>query len=103
GDTVAWAVTQYRSGRIRHGYIEQIPEKGGVIIRYNTDCTTGRTTARYGRELIKVLDPLNGQVTITKSRLNSLEEDADLLSALQAHGVDNWNGYSEALEEVGLG
>lgn len=35
-------------------------------------------------------------VTITKKEYNSLLEDAAFLSALQAMGVDNWQGYDEA-------
>lgn len=34
------------------------------------------------------------------AQLKSLEEDSKLLAALQACGVDNWEGYSEALRMV---
>lgn len=32
-----------------------------------------------------------------KDYLEELENDRDLLYALQAAGVDNWNGYEEAI------
>lgn len=32
-----------------------------------------------------------------KYYLDELEQDRDLLFAIQAAGVDNWNGYEEAL------
>ncbi|WP_456300276.1 hypothetical protein [Saccharopolyspora indica] len=36
-------------------------------------------------------------MTITAKRLRDLEEAYEELAALEAHGVDNWSGYSEAL------
>jgi hypothetical protein len=35
-------------------------------------------------------------VTITKRRYEQFKEDARVLSALRAAGVDNWEGYSAA-------
>lgn len=35
-------------------------------------------------------------VTIPLSEYLSLKEDSDFLAALEAAGVDNWEGYSEA-------
>lgn len=37
-------------------------------------------------------------VTISLSEYNELIEDQELLQALQAAGVDNWDGYDLALE-----
>lgn len=39
-------------------------------------------------------------VTIFKEEYDSLEADSKLLTALQGAGVDNWDGYSEALKMV---
>lgn len=36
-------------------------------------------------------------VEITQSRLDALERDSKFLSALEAMGVDNWEGYSDAV------
>jgi hypothetical protein len=33
-----------------------------------------------------------------KEKIEGLEEDAEFLSCLEACGVDNWSGYSEAVE-----
>lgn len=32
--------------------------------------------------------------------IDSLNDDADMLNALQNAGVDNWSGYDYAMEEV---
>ena len=37
-------------------------------------------------------------VTITEKEYNELCEDSQFLCALQAAGVDNWDGYSDAQE-----
>jgi hypothetical protein len=38
-------------------------------------------------------------VTITKAEYESLKEEAEKLSKLEAWGVDNWSGYGEALAQ----
>ena len=38
------------------------------------------------------------EMTKIEKYLNELEEDRDLLYALQAAGVDNWCGYEEAMK-----
>lgn len=43
----------------------------------------------------KILEP-DDLVTVTKERLAELESMEDFLSALEAAGVDNWEGYGEA-------
>lgn len=35
-------------------------------------------------------------VTISRKEYDQLQKDADMLNALEACGVDNWEGYSEA-------
>ena len=37
-------------------------------------------------------------VTITKKEYESLLKDAEFLEALRSAGVDNWEGYSHALD-----
>lgn len=41
-------------------------------------------------------------VTISESRLKYLESRDEILSALEVGGVDNWEWYSESLQEAGL-
>ena len=38
------------------------------------------------------------QVTISAELYEELKEDSKLLRALQAAGVDNWDGYDHALD-----
>ena len=38
------------------------------------------------------------KVTISKAEYERLLEDSDFLSCLEACGVDNWVGYSDAWE-----
>lgn len=37
-------------------------------------------------------------VTITKKEYDNLQEAAEMLSCLEACGVDNWDGYGDAQE-----
>lgn len=39
-----------------------------------------------------------GEMEEFENYLNELEEDRDLLYALQTAGVDNWCGYEEAMK-----
>ena len=43
-------------------------------------------------------DSLPETVTIKKSTYNKLVSDSEFLSALHACGVDNWEGYDNAVE-----
>lgn len=38
-------------------------------------------------------------VTIPKSEYSKLKSSEVKLEFLEAHGVDNWNGYEDAIEE----
>ena len=42
------------------------------------------------------------KVTISAVRLKYLESRDEILRALEAGGVDNWEWYSESLQEAGL-
>ena len=50
--------------------------------------------SKYG-----VVNNLNGTVTINEDYFDELLNDASFLSILESHGVDNWEGYSEAQAE----
>lgn len=39
----------------------------------------------------------DAKVTITVREYNSLVEDSETLARLEAYGVDNWEGYGDAL------
>jgi len=41
-------------------------------------------------------------VTITKDEYNELVHAEEVLDALYAAGVDNWDGYEEAMNNVGI-
>ena len=43
---------------------------------------------------------LAAEVRRLNARVAELEEDGNLLSALQAAGVDNWEGYDDAIEHL---
>ncbi len=40
------------------------------------------------------------EVTIQQEEYDSLLEDSEFLQALQAAGVDNWEGYEFACEDI---
>ena len=45
-------------------------------------------------------DQSDDMVSISKDELEKLREDSAMLAALEAAGVDNWEGYSEACRAV---
>lgn len=46
---------------------------------------------------------LNAKVNIDKNTLLQLIKDSEKLAALEAEGVDNWEGYHEAIKELNVG
>lgn len=44
--------------------------------------------------------PIENTMLISKNRYEELEEAEAELQALHNFGVDNWEGYSEAMEEL---
>ena len=50
--------------------------------------------SKYG-----VVNNLNGTVTINEDYFDEILNDALFLSILESHGVDIWEGYSEAQTE----
>jgi chromosome segregation ATPase len=62
---------------------------------------TARATVRRADErLAEVLaerDALRAKLEKARARTARLEEDAAVLAALRAVGVDNWDGYSDAM------
>ena len=50
--------------------------------------------SKYG-----VVNNFNGTVTINEDYFDELLNDALFLNILESHGVDNWEGYSEAQAE----
>lgn len=63
--------------------------------------TSTWSTATYNDGTEKALHEialgLKTEIDRLRTRLADLEGDAAMLSALQAYGVDNWDGYSDAL------
>ena len=47
------------------------------------------------REMLALWDVMDGRPSATE-----LQEKADLLDALMAHGVGNWDGYADALADL---
>jgi len=39
-------------------------------------------------------------VTISKEEYEGLLKDSETLNALRNHGVDNWDGYDDAISEL---
>jgi hypothetical protein len=57
------------------------------------DCVSRKYTDIFKRPSIDA-------ITIPKYRYNELLEESDKFRALEQHGVDNWIGYGEAMEEL---
>lgn len=56
----------------------------------------------WGGSDITITD-LNSKVNIDKNTLLQLIKDSEKLSALEAEGVDNWEGYNLAIRELNTG
>ena len=56
----------------------------------------------WGSSDITITD-LNAKVSIDKNALLQLIKDSEKLAALEAEGVDNWEGYSLAMKELNVG
>ena len=69
---------------IRHGEINQM-------------FAAGIDHARCVNNILKHFCPDISHTLIATSELNQLQEDSDKLKKLESAGVDNWEGYDEAL------
>lgn len=47
----------------------------------------------------QVIANLRAEIVILEERIEELEERDRLLSALEAGGVDNWEGYEPSMED----
>ena len=56
----------------------------------------------WGSSDITITD-LNAKVSIDKNALLQLIKDSEELAALKAEGVDDWEGYYEAIKELNVG
>ena len=54
----------------------------------------------WGNSTIKVV---NNAISVNKDTLLQLIRDSEKLAALEAEGVDNWEGYSLAIRELNTG
>lgn len=50
--------------------------------------------------LQKEIDELEAENQQLKKTIEELEKDSEILHALEAGGVDNWEWYAESLKEV---
>ena len=50
-----------------------------------------------------VITDVNAKVNIDKDTLLQLIKNSEKLAALEAEGVDNWEGYYEAMKELNVG
>ena len=50
-----------------------------------------------------VIEVTNNDVSVDKDTLLQLIKNSEKLIALEANGVDNWEGYCEAIKELNIG
>lgn len=43
---------------------------------------------------------LRAEIARLSAKIEALEKDSRLLKALRAHGVDNWDGWDDAIESL---
>lgn len=46
-----------------------------------------------------MMNPEEDYVKLTHNQYKELEESQTILDYLMAHGVDNWEGYDDAMQE----
>lgn len=56
------------------------------------------TSLKASKILLAQLEKINSYAMVETSELKQLREDSDKLKKLEAAGVDNWDGYDEALQ-----
>jgi hypothetical protein len=75
---------------------DKMQEKNGVLGEDHEKANM------YGPDAPKCCSLCDGStpemVTITKAEYESLLDDKHRLECLEAHGVDNWQGYDDAME-----
>jgi hypothetical protein len=75
-----------------HGWMHRAVVDG-VSHTWNTAPPQGLTVDQLTRDVRQ----LRGMVVDAHARITDLEKDSATLAALEAAGVDNWEGYSDAL------
>ena len=50
-----------------------------------------------------IIEVTNNDVSVNTDTLLQLIKDSEKLAALEAKGVDNWEGYYEAMKELNIG
>jgi hypothetical protein len=87
--------------------VANLPIQGQVSYHYQAehwdlfDIPTADTPPEYdGHEPMDVLNRLNASSSRFADDMTGLRRDSDILNALYAGGVDNWQGYEIALEEM---
>lgn len=77
------------------------PESAGKVVDdVNRQESEQHVAAQGGEKLQRTLAPASAdsKVTIDRAEYERLVEDSNLLSALRAAGVDNWEGWDHAIE-----
>ncbi|UZH12252.1 MULTISPECIES: hypothetical protein [unclassified Halomonas] len=80
----------------------------GLNLNSTNKCSPGTPTtpeplaaaASYSEATAPALDPKPETVTISRGEYGQLLTDQAKLRALEAMGVDNWSGYSDAMEQL---
>lgn len=108
-DARGWRVTsQQRMSQVSKINAQARMTAAATILSYlhGDGSQTPRDTAGHATEIAHTLgaaglliDP-SYQVAITPERLNELKHAEETLAALAAAGVDNWEGYDDAVAEI---
>lgn len=81
------------TGQYGHGWNHRAVVDG-CTYSWNTPIPKGLTVDQLTRDVKQ----LRGMLVAAHSRIAELEKDSALLAALEAAGVDNWEGYDDAVE-----
>ena len=83
------------TSRLKRYEVTKLGDKQVCLKPEGSTCAWGGGRL-YPQNLVSV-SALARQRDELESSIKSLQEDSDMLTALEFQGVDNWEGYSEAL------
>ena len=75
-------------------HFNEVTHWDGQDKRYHDECAERRKYAEILRDALNAVS--EHRVIISTAEYLQLKKDAAMLNALEAGGVDNWDGYSEA-------
>lgn len=95
-ETAFVSLSQGAAADVAHQLLLKSGRTGVIVMR--PDAPEGFTPEEAAQAFLEAAG--SSARVVTSERLSSLEEDESTMGALEAAGVDNWDGYGEAMEQL---